>query len=92
MRAQIPAGLSQLGRTADGLRPAFLTLRISGTDLATTDPLTTFPHLQAVLLSDNALTSVRSLGALHSLTLLDVSHNKLTQVGRLWKVLILRDR
>ncbi|MEW5311362.1 MAG: hypothetical protein WDW38_003083 [Sanguina aurantia] len=78
--ALIPAGLSQLGRTADGLRPAFLTLRISGTDLATTDPLTSFPHLQAVLLSDNVLTSVRSLGALHSLTLLDVSHNKLTQV------------
>ncbi|MEW5300249.1 MAG: hypothetical protein WDW36_003191 [Sanguina aurantia] len=78
--ALIPAGLSQLGRTADGLRPAFLTLRVSGTDLATTDPLASFPHLQALLLSDNALTSVRSLGALHSLTLLDVSHNKLTQV------------
>lgn len=74
-------GLSQLGKTADGLKPAYLTVTITGTDLANTDPLITYPHLQTVVLNDNRLTDIQSLGSLRSLTYVDVSKNKLTQVS-----------
>lgn len=79
---QLSAGLSQLGRTADGLKPAYLALTLSGTDLGTAEPIAAFPHLQTLCLPDNRLTDIRTLGALRHLTHLDVSGNKLTQVGQ----------
>ncbi|EFJ49288.1 hypothetical protein VOLCADRAFT_90064 [Volvox carteri f. nagariensis] len=79
--AQLSAGLSQLGRTADGLKPAYLTLTLNGTDLATADPVAAFQHLQSLHLRDNRLTEIRALGSLRNLTHVDVSGNKLTQAG-----------
>ncbi|KAG2493820.1 hypothetical protein HYH03_008038 [Edaphochlamys debaryana] len=79
-QSMLAAGLSQLGRTADGLKPAYLAVRLEGTDLGTADPLSSLPHLQSVTLVDNRLTEIRALGALRNLTHIDVSGNKLTQV------------
>eukprot|EP00198_Chlamydomonas_reinhardtii_P000504 XP_001689839.1 flagellar associated protein [Chlamydomonas reinhardtii] len=76
----LSAGLSQLGRTADGLKPAYLTLSLTGTDLANADVLGAFPHLQTLVLRDNRLVELRGLAALRHLTAVDVSGNKLTQV------------
>ncbi|GLC73170.1 hypothetical protein PLESTF_001343000 [Pleodorina starrii] len=78
--SMLSAGLSQLGRTADGLKPAYLTLTLTGTDLATADPLAALQHLQSLHLADNRLVEIRGLGALRNLTHVDVSGNKLTQV------------
>ncbi|GLI64974.1 hypothetical protein VaNZ11_008382 [Volvox africanus] len=78
--SMLSAGLSQLGRTADGLKPAYLTLTLSGTDLANAEPLATFQHLQSLHLRDNRLVEIRTLGTLKNLTYVDVSGNKLTQV------------
>ena len=78
--AQVPAGLSQLGRTADGLLPAFLTATVRGTDLGNAAPLAAFPHLQTVQLPDNRITDLRGLSDLTCLTHVDASGNKLTQV------------
>ncbi|KAG2447532.1 hypothetical protein HYH02_007456 [Chlamydomonas schloesseri] len=76
----LSSGLSQLGRTADGLKPAYLTLSLTGTDLANVDVLAAFPHLQSLVLRDNRLVELRGLAALRNLTSVDVSGNKLTQV------------
>lgn len=73
-------GLSQLGRTADGLLPAFLTATVRGTDLGNAAPLAAYPHLQSVQLPDNRITDLRGLANLQHLTHVDASGNKLTQV------------
>ncbi|KAG2425801.1 hypothetical protein HXX76_013426 [Chlamydomonas incerta] len=78
--SMLSAGLSQLGRTADGLKPAYLTLSLTGTDLGNADVLGAFPHLQSLVLRDNRLVDLRGLAALRHLTAVDVSGNKLTQV------------
>ena len=80
---QIRAGLSQLGRTADGLRPAYLKLQVDGTDMATADLVEDYMHLQTLLLRNNELTSLKALGRLDSLTHLDVSGNRLRDVGHM---------
>jgi len=79
--AKVRAGLSQLGRTADGLRPAYLKLQVDGTSMATADELACYEHLQVVLARDNELVDLRALGNLQSLTHLDVAGNKLTNVS-----------
>ncbi len=40
-----------------------------------------FPALQSLVLTDNRLTDIKALGSLRHLTHVDVSGNKLTQVG-----------
>lgn len=78
---QIRAGLSQLGRTADGLSPAYLTLQVDGTSMSSANDLAFYEHLQVLLARDNELADLKALGQLASLTHLDVSGNKLTNVG-----------
>lgn len=78
--SQIPAGLSQLGKTADGLRPAYLQLEVSGTDMSDASALVSYSDLQTLLLTHNELRDLSHLGRLPSLTHLDVSHNQLDQV------------
>lgn len=77
---QIPAGLSGLGKTADGLRPAFLRLEISGTDMSSTADLAAYRDLQTLVLPNNELQDLSHLQHLHSLTHLDVTGNKLSTV------------
>ncbi len=81
---QVAQGLSHLGATAAGARPAFLRLEIRNTSLASPDAISHCVHLQEVVLPDNSLTTLRQLGQLKDLTILDVSNNKLTQVGKQW--------
>eukprot|EP00798_Chlamydomonas_sp_ICE-L_P019466 gene19466-26127_t len=76
----IQMGLSQLGRTSDGMRPAFLTLQIEGTDMSSTDAVAPFTHLQVLKLKRNELTDIKALRSLQSLAEIDVAQNKLTQV------------
>ncbi|KAL6759074.1 hypothetical protein V8C86DRAFT_2581696, partial [Haematococcus lacustris] len=78
--SQIPAGLSQLGKTADGLRPAYLQLEVSGTDMSDASALVSYSDLQTLLLTHNELRDLSHLSCLPSLTHLDVSHNQLDQV------------
>lgn len=88
LAAQIPKSLSQLGKTADGLRPAYLRLDISGTDMRTTEEISNYRDLQTLVLPGNDLADLSHLSRLQSLTHLDVSGNKLAQVrsGRGWRV------
>ncbi len=62
------------------MRPAYLTLKVEGTSLTSTDALASYVHLQVLRLRGNELTDIQSLKDLRSLTELDVSANKLTQV------------
>jgi hypothetical protein len=79
--SQLAQGLSQLGRTADGLRSAYLRLDVSGTSLTSPDVIVaTHTELQTVNLRDNELSSIASLCGLPHLTSLDVSGNCLAQV------------
>ena len=78
---QVRAGLTQLGRTADGMRPAYLTLKVEGTSMTSTEEIASYSHLQVLRLRGNELTDVESLRDLRSLIELDVSANKLTQVS-----------
>ena len=73
--------MTQLGRTADGMRSAYLTLKVEGTSMTSTDVITSYSHLQVLRLRGNELTDVESLRDLRSLIELDVSANKLTQVS-----------
>lgn len=77
---QIPLGLTHLGTTASGTRPAYLALELTGTTLDNTDPLASYVHLQTVNLSNNHLTTLSSLNSLQHLVSLNVSRNRLTQV------------
>lgn len=77
---QIAEGLSQLGPTPAGGRPAYLSLSISGTTLASAGPLAACEHLQAARLPCNRLACITALGALRGLSDLDVSGNQLTQL------------
>lgn len=77
---QIPKLLTQLGKTADGLRQAYLRLELTGTDMSHCGDLSGHVHLQTLVLKSNELKDLRALSSLRSLTHLDVSENKLTQV------------
>lgn len=79
-RPQVSSGLSQLGKTADGLRTAYLRLTITGTSLTNTEPAVGFPDLQSLVLTGNDITDLSSLEKLPHLTSVDVSHNKIEQV------------
>ena len=46
---QIRAGLSQPGRTADGLRTAYLTLQLDGTSMTSAEELAAYAHLQVLI-------------------------------------------
>lgn len=63
----------------DGARPAYLALRLAGTDLSDAAPLARCAHVQRMALPSNKLTSIAALGALGGLSLLDVSGNELTE-------------
>eukprot|EP00201_Polytomella_parva_P019258 CAMPEP_0175056620 /NCGR_PEP_ID=MMETSP0052_2-20121109/10781_1 /TAXON_ID=51329 ORGANISM="Polytomella parva, Strain SAG 63-3" /NCGR_SAMPLE_ID=MMETSP0052_2 /ASSEMBLY_ACC=CAM_ASM_000194 /LENGTH=457 /DNA_ID=CAMNT_0016321685 /DNA_START=44 /DNA_END=1413 /DNA_ORIENTATION=- len=76
----LSAGLSQLGRSADGLNPAYLRLDVVGTDLENTVVFSNLSQIQTAILSDNRLQDIRTLGALANLTHVDVSGNQLSQV------------
>lgn len=80
MFAQVSQGLSQLSRTASGGHPAFLRLDLSGTSLDHPDAIVHCSHLQHVNLSNNCLTTLKSLSKLQQLVYLDASRNQLTQV------------
>ncbi len=56
---QIRAGLSHLGKTADGLRPAYLKLQVEGTSMSSADPLAGYIHIQTLLLRGNELTNLQ---------------------------------
>ncbi len=79
-RVQLHNGLSQLGKTADGLRSAYLRLEVRGTSMANVDELVGLPDLQTLVLPDNDLVDLSKLQHLPSLTSLDVQGNQLTQV------------
>jgi Leucine-rich repeat (LRR) protein len=82
---QIKARLSQLGKTADGLRTAYLRLEITqGTDMQTAAQLSAFPDLQILVLSNNELKDLSHLSYLPDLIHLDVSNNKLVEVLVTW--------
>lgn len=78
---QIQSCLSQLGKTADGLRPAYLRVQIVGTDMKTTEELVSHKDLQVLVLQNNELTTLQHLTQLPNLTNIDVSGNKLTDVS-----------
>lgn len=73
-------GLRQLGRSADGVCHAYLTLSLTKKNLTNIDYISTFTALQNVDLQDNALTSLKSLDPLIHLRSLNVCHNQLTQL------------
>lgn len=76
----IVEGLSQLGKTADGNKTAYLRLDLSGSDLSDTQPLAKYVHLQTISIPNNEIRTLFPLGKISNLTNLDVSHNKLTDV------------
>eukprot|EP00967_Tisochrysis_lutea_P068085 scaffold89072_cov23-Tisochrysis_lutea.AAC.1 len=75
--------LSQLGKTADGLRPAYLKLAIThGTDMSSCRELAGYPDLQILMLANNELRDLSHLSYLPNLIHLDVANNKLTEMRR----------
>jgi len=77
----VKSGLSQLGKTADGLRPAYLKLAIThGTDMSSCRELAGYPDLQILMLANNELRDLSHLSYLPNLIHLDVANNKLTEV------------
>lgn len=50
--------------------------------MTTADDLACYEHLQVLLARDNELTDIKALGNLESLTHIDVSGNKLTNVRK----------
>jgi len=78
----IQHGLSDLGRTGDGTKIAYLTLTLSGYGLEDISLLCSYPHLQRLNLASNNLTdvSLRPLSGLPYLVHLNVSYNKLAAI------------
>lgn len=75
---EIRGGLGDLGPTASGLRQAYLCLSVPFLSLTSLEGVDRFVHLQTLVASGNNLRDISgSLGALRSLTHLDVSDNKL---------------
>eukprot|EP00741_Cyanophora_paradoxa_P008002 tig00001234_g7741.t1 len=79
-KALVAAGLRNLGRTADGLKNAFLDLIVRGENISRIDLIEQYPHLQHVDLSNNALSSLRPLGALRYLLSVSATDNELAEV------------
>mmetsp|Transcript_11788 Transcript_11788/g.14014 ORF Transcript_11788/g.14014 Transcript_11788/m.14014 type:complete len:615 (-) Transcript_11788:555-2399(-) len=74
---EVAASLSHLGKTADGIRQAYLKVEISGTGMVDAHLLTKHPQLQKVVLKGNYLKDIKSLGKLPHLIHLDVSKNRI---------------
>lgn len=75
------AGLSQLGKTANGLSTAFLRLDINGTSMRTVEALAQFKDLQVLNLAGNELRELSHLSQLPNLVELDVQDNQLVDVS-----------
>lgn len=78
---QVAHGLSQLGLSASGTHQVYQRLEITHTDLQDPQAITHCQHIQQLVLSGNCLTTLQPLSQLKHLTSLDVSNNRLTQVG-----------
>lgn len=79
-REQIAEGLTQLGRTADGLSHAFIRLHISEKELTDVKTISTYRHLRFVDLSKNNLPSLQALSSLENIIHLNVESNRLTTI------------
>ena len=76
----IISNLSQLGKTADGLRCAYLKLALSRMNLDDISALVKYNELQTLDLSHNRLKELSVLSELPFLLYLNVSHNKITRL------------
>ncbi|XP_786893.3 leucine-rich repeat and guanylate kinase domain-containing protein [Strongylocentrotus purpuratus] len=76
----IEAGLSNLGRSADGMQLTFLNLTLPGYNLQGINILENYVHLQKVELPYNRITDITVLGCMPYLVELDVSHNEITNL------------
>ncbi|KAK3250534.1 hypothetical protein CYMTET_40093 [Cymbomonas tetramitiformis] len=77
--AEIASCLSHLGKTADGLRQAYLTMETHGTGLISTDVFTKYPQLQTIDISSNCVEDMKSLGKIPYLTSLNACKNRLKE-------------
>uniref|UniRef100_A0A061QPX4 Leucine-rich repeat and guanylate kinase domain-containing protein n=1 Tax=Tetraselmis sp. GSL018 TaxID=582737 RepID=A0A061QPX4_9CHLO len=80
---KVSAGLGRLGKAADGLRHAYLDVRVEGTSMVTADLVAKHTALQSVELPGNDLRDVSALSRLKHMTRLDVSGNKLERCPEL---------
>ena len=71
-------GLSDIGRTADGLKQSFLTIDVRGFGLDTVAPVSKYHHLQRLKLARNKLSTLKGLGSLNNVVYIDASDNELT--------------
>ncbi|KNC49738.1 leucine-rich repeats and guanylate kinase domain containing [Thecamonas trahens ATCC 50062] len=78
--AKVTARLSQLGRTADGTRVAYLALHAPSLGVTSAKVLSEYPHLEELDLHDNALVDLAPLSPLAALLTLDVSGNGLANL------------
>jgi hypothetical protein len=76
----VARGLSLLGPTPEGGRPAYLLLSVAGTDLRDASPLARCAHVRAAALAGNRLRCVAALGGLAHLAHLDAAGNELTEL------------
>jgi hypothetical protein len=79
-REQISEGLTQLGRTADGLSHAFIRLQVSEKELTDVKPISTYRHLRFIDFSKNNLTSLQSLSTLENVIHLNVESNRIPSI------------
>ncbi|KAK6179847.1 hypothetical protein SNE40_012111 [Patella caerulea] len=76
----IGRGLSNLGRSANGMHQVYLHLTVPGFQLIDINILQEYTHLQKVELPHNQLTDLSVLSNCPHLLILDVSHNLLDSV------------
>lgn len=76
----IAAGLSNLGRSADGIQLTFLNLTLPGYNVQDVSILESYIHLQKVELPFNRITDLNILGCMPYLVQLDASHNEITSL------------
>ncbi|KAK7102788.1 leucine-rich repeat and guanylate kinase domain-containing protein-like [Littorina saxatilis] len=76
----VARGLSNLGRSANGMNQVYLNASVPGFSLVDISVLGEYVHLQKVEIPYNAITDLTPLGKLPHLLSLDASHNNISKM------------